>query len=118
MDSSPGFNLNIILREGDFDLRHLETWPNTIFGAALVVSICLILFAGYSFFIREIFDSTSAESVLREEKLMIFQSEYALISGREAYLNQMTELAVSVLVSWVAFPATKVLYEQCFFQED
>lgn len=92
MDSSPGFNLNIILREGDFDLRHLETWPNTIFGAALVVSICLILFAGYSFFIREIFDSTSAESVLREEKLMIFQSEYALISGREAYLNQMTEL--------------------------
>ena len=49
MDSSPGFNLNIILREGDFDLRHLETWPNTIFGAALVVSICLILFAGYSF---------------------------------------------------------------------
>ena len=42
MDSSPGFNLNIILREGDFDLRHLETWPNTIFGAALVVSICLI----------------------------------------------------------------------------
>jgi|TARA_B110000211_G_scaffold149278_1_gene169919 type IV pilus assembly protein PilO len=92
MNSSPDFNLNKILREGDFNLRHLETWPNTTFSAALVVSISLILFAGYSFFIREIFDSTSTESVLREEKLMIFQSEYALLSGRGAYLSQMTEL--------------------------
>ena len=92
MDSFLGFDLNKISRDGDFSTSQIETWPNAIFGVVLVVFFGLILILGYSFFIHDIIEKTLDETVVREQKFVEFEGEYELISGRDKYLTQMSEL--------------------------
>jgi type IV pilus assembly protein PilO len=92
MDYFLGFDTNKISPDGDFSPSQIETWANTLFGALLLVSFGLILLLGYLFFVHDVIEKTLAETVVRETKIMEFESEYELILGRDKYLNQMSEL--------------------------
>ncbi|MDE0746472.1 MAG: type 4a pilus biogenesis protein PilO [Porticoccaceae bacterium] len=92
MDSFLGFDLNKISRNGDFSPSQIESWTNAIFGFVLAAAFGLILLLGYSFFVHDIIEKTVAETTIRETKIMEFESEYELISGRDKYLSQMSEL--------------------------
>ena len=74
MDSFLGFDLNKISPDDDFSPSQIETWANTLFCALLLVSFGLILLLGYLFFVHDVIEKILAETVVRETKIMEFES--------------------------------------------